>query len=136
MLEGKGKGVDENGVTPSVAERRRHKRFIVEVRVRFRDVEGVDPSRWGRTRDLSLGGLHLLSKDRVPEGSHLAFEIHIQDETAPVLALGRVVWSSQEGEGYASGVEFLWVSQEDRANLARLATYFRQKYGETGSRPS
>lgn len=134
MLEGK--GVDESGVTPSVAERRRHKRFIVEVRVRFRDVEGVEPSRWGRTRDLSLGGLLLLSKDRVPEGSHLAFEIHIQDETAPVLALGRVVWSSPEGEGYASGVEFLWVSQEDRANLGRLATYFRKKYGETGSRSS
>lgn len=130
MLE----GVDESGVTPSVAERRRHKRFIVEVRVRYRDVEGVDPSRWGRTRDLSLGGLLLLSNDPVPEGSHLAFEIHVQDETAPVLALGRVVWSSPEADGHASGVEFLWVSQEDRANLGRLATYFRKKYGETGSR--
>ena len=129
MLE----GVDESGVTPSVAERRRHKRFIVEVRVRFRDVEGVDPARWGRTRDLSLGGLLLLSKDPVPEGSHLAFEIHVQDETAPVLALGRVVWSAPEAEGHASGVEFLWVSQEDRSNLGRLAQYFRQKYGETGS---
>jgi hypothetical protein len=129
-------GVDESNVTPSVAERRRHKRFIVEVRVRYRDVEGVDPSRWGRTRDLSLGGLHLLSKEPVPNGSHLAFEIHIQDETAPLLALGRVVWSSPDGEGHAAGVEFLWVSQEDRANLGRLAKYFRQKYGETGSRPS
>jgi hypothetical protein len=129
-------GVDESGVVPSVAERRRHKRFIVEVRVRYRDVEGVDPSRWGRTRDLSLGGLHLLSKEPVPEGSHLAFEIHIQDETAPVLALGRVVWSNPDGEGHAAGVEFLWVSQEDRSNLGRLATYFRKKYGETGQHPS
>jgi hypothetical protein len=117
-----------------VAERRRHKRFIVEVRVRYRDVEGVDPSRWGRTRDLSLGGLLLLSNDPIPEGSHLAFEIHVQDETAPVLALGRIVWSNSEADGYASGVEFLWVSQEDRANLGRLAKYFREKYGETGSR--
>lgn len=130
MLE----GADESGVTPSVAERRRHKRFIVEVRVRYRDVEGVDPSRWGRTRDLSLGGLLLLSNDPIPEGSHLAFEIHVQDETAPVLALGRIVWSSSEADGCASGVEFLWVSQEDRANLGRLAKYFREKYGESGAR--
>jgi hypothetical protein len=49
------------------------------------------------------------------------------------LALGRVVWSAPDGEGHAAGVEFLWVSQEDRANLGRLAKYFRQKYGETGS---
>ena len=117
-----------------VAERRRHKRFLDEVRVRYRDLEGVDPSRWGRTRDLSLGGLCLLSREPVAEGAHLAFEIHIVNETAPLLALGRVVHHSEpEGEAHQAGVQFLWVSQEDRASLTRLAAYFRGKYGETGA---
>ena len=121
----------------SVAERRLHKRFLEEVRVRYRDLEGVDPSRWGRTRDLSLGGLRLLSPAPVAAGSHLAFEIHILNETAPLLALGRVVRNSEpEGEAHEAGIQFLWVSHEDRANLRRLAAYFRAKYGETGAGPS
>ena len=53
-------------------ERRRHLRFLDEVRVRFRAIEGTDPSQWGRSRDLSLGGLCLLAADAVPVGSHLA----------------------------------------------------------------
>jgi hypothetical protein len=130
----------------STAERRRHKRFFEEVRVRYRDIEGVDPSRWGRTRDLSLGGLCLIPEDGDESdgpsvGSHLALEVHIENETAPVLALGRVVrlMGAEPGEADVddadpfAGIEFLWISEEDRANLQRLARYFREKYGETGA---
>jgi c-di-GMP-binding flagellar brake protein YcgR len=121
----------------STAERRRHRRFIEEVRVRYRDIEGVEPSRWGRSRDLSLGGLCLVGGDRLPEGCHIALEIHIENEMAPVLALGRVVRAGdQPDEGdYIGGVEFLWISEEDRANLQRLAAYFRAKYGDAGDLP-
>ena len=130
-----------HGKQASTAERRRHKRFFEEVRVRFRDIEGVDPSRWGRTRDLSLGGLCLLPEEEDSDaspsiGSHLALEVHIENETAPVLALGRVVrivLPSEPEDGTAAGIEFLWISEEDRSNLQRLARYFRDKYGETGA---
>ena len=116
-----------------VAERRQHKRFIEEVRVRYRDLEGSESARWGLSRDLSLGGMCLLAEEEVPMGSHLAVEIHIQQETAPVLALGRVVRSGEHEEGHIlAGIQFLWVGHEDRANLERLAGYFRKKYGETG----
>jgi hypothetical protein len=119
--------------SPPVAERRAHKRFIEEVRVRYRDIEGNEPARWGLSRDLSLGGLCLLAEEDVAMGCHLAVEIHIQSETAPVLALGRVVRSGeQDDEHCVAGIQFLWVGQEDRANLERLAGYFREKYGETG----
>lgn len=122
----------------SVAERRRHKRFLEEVRVRYRDLEGVDPSRWGRSRDLSLGGVGLVSIEEIELGSHLAVEIHIENETAPILALGRVVRCEEklvddEGEPcFGSGVQFIWISEEDRDNLRRLAEYFKKTYGETG----
>ena len=115
------------------AERRRHLRFLDEVRVRYRDIEGTDPSQWGRSRDLSLGGLGLLTDHPVPVGCHLALEIHIETEPAPVLALARVVRCAHEGDdGAIAGVEFLWMSSEDRTNLERLAEYFRAKHGTTG----
>jgi len=121
-----------SGGDQEVAERRRHKRFLDEVRVRYRDLENAEPSRWGRSRDLSLGGLCLLSDRRLVVGSHLALEIQIPDETAPVLALARVRRCLGEDTTFASGVEFLWVSEEDRANLRRLAAHFRRRHGETG----
>jgi hypothetical protein len=117
----------------STEERRRHKRFFEEVRVRYRDLEGVEPSAWGRTRDLSLGGLCLSTAEPVALGAHLALEVHIARETSPILALGRVVRvvDVPDDEGTV-GIEFLWIGEEDRANLCRLAKFFEQKYGETG----
>lgn len=118
------------------AERRLHPRYIEEVTVRYRDLEGLQPSAWGRSRDLSLGGLCLLTETELEVGSHLALEIHIEDEPAPVLALGRVL-RCDESEGCSSGIQFLWVSEEDRANLYRLADYFRSRYGgDEGSEDS
>jgi len=120
----------------NIADRRRHLRFLDEVKVRFRDIEGSEPSCWGRSRDLSIGGLGLATPQALKMGSHLALEIHIDSEPAPIVALGRVVRASdddQNGENEAhSGVEFLWLSVEDRANLARLSTYFQDKYGTSG----
>jgi hypothetical protein len=120
--------------TPDLArvadERRCHPRYLDEVKVRFRDLEGYEPSAWGRTRDLSLGGLCLLTEGEIAVGTHLAIEVHIEDELAPVLALGRVLRCEEDEFGRASGIQFLWVSEEDRSNLYRLADYFRKTYGE------
>jgi len=117
----------------NIADRRRHLRFLDEVKVRYRDIEGSDPSCWGRSRDLSIGGLGLMTSTAMVVGCHLALEIHIDTEPAPIVALGRVVRTAeQEEEGVTSGVEFLWLSVEDRANLERLAAYFRDKYGTSG----
>ncbi|MEM8885081.1 MAG: PilZ domain-containing protein [Planctomycetota bacterium] len=120
--------------TANTAERRRHVRFLEEVRVRYRDIEGCDASRWGRSRDLSLGGLGLLADDVVPEGSHLAVEIHMESEPAPVLALARVLRCDAlaDDAGHVAGCQFLWMSADDRSQLERLAAYFRKKYGTSG----
>ena len=134
MQEGRKKRQEGSHLSTSTEERRRHKRFIEEVRVRYRDLEGIEPSAWGRTRDLSLGGLCLLAEDPVALGAHLALELHIERETAPILALGRVVRIVDEDLDDPSvvGVEFLWIGEEDRTNLCRLAKYFQERYGETG----
>ncbi len=127
----KGQPIDDSARSQreqAVAERRKHRRFLEEVRVRYRDIEGNDPARWAQSRDLSLGGIGVSPEEGLLLGAHLALEIHIENETAPVLALGRVVRCEEDG----SGVQFLWISDEDRANLDRLSTYFREKYGNDG----
>ena len=133
MQEGKSQRQEWHDVAASTEERRRHKRFVEDVRVRYRDLEGLEPSAWGQTRDLSLGGLCLATPEPVSLGVHLALEVHIAKETAPILALGRVVRVVEDpAEESVIGIEFLWIGEEDRANLKRLATFFEEKYGETG----
>lgn len=133
MQEGRKQRKEDHETALSTEERRRHRRFFEEVRVRYRDLEGVEPSAWGRTKDLSLGGLCLETAEPVPLGAHLALEVHIARETSPILALGRVVRVVElpEEEGTV-GIEFLWIGEEDRVNLCRLAKFFEEKYGETG----
>lgn len=133
-VQGRSKRKEEHDAVTSTEERRRHKRFLEDVRVRYRDLEGLEPSAWGRTKDLSLGGLCLATPEPVSLGAHLALEVHIARETSPILALGRVVRVVEEpdDEGVV-GIEFLWIGEEDRANLCRLAKFFEQKYGETGA---
>lgn len=133
MSEGQQQPDSGADLAASIAERRRHKRFLDDVKIRFRDLEGVDPAGWGHSRDLSLGGVCIIASDPVPLGCHLAMEVHIRSETSPILALGRVVRLVEDPNGDClAGVEFLWISEEDRANLTRLAAYFRSKYGEAG----
>jgi c-di-GMP-binding flagellar brake protein YcgR len=133
VQEGRKRHEEGRHTSASTEERRRHKRFLEDVRVRYRDLEGVEAAAWGRTKDLSLGGLCLTTAEPVSLGAHLAIEVHIAKETAPILALGRVVRVVEESADEPTiGVEFLWISEEDRANLQRLARFFERKYGETG----
>lgn len=133
MQEGRSKRQEGHDAAASTEERRRHKRFLEDVRVRYRDLEGVEPSAWGQTRDLSLGGLCLATSEPVALGAHLALEVHVARETAPILALGRVVRVVEDPAAESVvGIEFLWIGAEDRLNLRRLARFFEDKYGETG----
>ena len=125
---------ENHGREAQVTDRRRHLRFLDEVRIRYRDIEGNDPSAWGRSRDLSLGGVGLVASRDLETGCHLAIEIHIDSEPAPIVALGRVVRVAPDAEAGVcnAGVEFVWLSVEDRRNLERLGGYFRKKYGTSG----
>ena len=125
---------ENNRAEAQITDRRRHLRFLDEVRIRYRDIEGIDPSAWGRSRDLSLGGIGLLASRELAVGCHLAIEIHIDSEPAPIVALGRVVRVTSDAEAGScnAGVEFIWLSVEDRRNLERLGGYFRKKYGTSG----
>jgi c-di-GMP-binding flagellar brake protein YcgR len=133
VQEGRKKREEIHDVAASTEERRRHRRFFEDVRVRYRDLEGITPSAWGRTKDISLGGLCLSPPEPIELGAHLALEVHIARETAPILALGRVVRVVEDPDEESTvGIEFLWIGEEDRRNLDRLAKFFEQKYGETG----
>ena len=108
-------------------ERRRHARFFDEVRIRFRDVAREEFTSWGEARDLSIGGACLWSDVGTEINGHLALEIHLERDRPPVLALARVLRCDAQGAGYRSGLEFLWLGEEDQESLQEFAAYCRER---------
>jgi hypothetical protein len=118
---------EKDAADAAAEERRQHPRFFDEVKIRFRDLGGTVDARWGRARDLSLGGTCLLSDSDTEVGCHLALEIHLERAAPPMLALARVLrCESAEGE-FHSGLEFLWVGEEAHDSLVEFTEYCRDR---------
>ena len=88
--------------------RRRHVRVPVECPV-FVYAGAKDRTRCA-ARDVSLSGMRLEGADHAGVGSRIYLEFALPPlRDFPVMALGRVVWSTDEkgGEPAATGVEML-----------------------------
>lgn len=115
-------------------ERRRAPRIEERFQVAFRTLrEGTaEPKRTAaRTLNLSASGLCLLTHDALRRDDHLAMELNLQGQPAPVMAVGRVVWCDRDEEagGYRVGVCFTWLREEDRKALALIGEYVQSRLG-------
>ena len=92
-------------------ERRRHDRSRLIVDVHFDGAESIGVAS---TKDISLGGLYMSTRTRIPVGARLALRIPVGGDH--VIVTGEVVYS-QPGEGV--GVKFQEVSDETRALMQK-----------------
>ncbi|MHC4816967.1 MAG: PilZ domain-containing protein [Planctomycetota bacterium] len=91
-----------------VGERRRHLRYAVASRVRFVEVGKPTTTYEGRLRDLSSGGICLVTSQEVSVGARLWLGIffdHLRD--GPLIILAEVRRCGPEENGFALGLEFL-----------------------------
>jgi len=78
------------------------------------------------SKNISAGGLCILSAKQLPVDTPLQLEIKIPDLKDPIPALARVVWqrqaqgpSDQSGASFETGIEFTGISDFDRFNIKR-----------------
>jgi hypothetical protein len=120
--------VDSAEMTPSgdlsKGERRKFPRVPLKQSVRF-CAKGWQHTIRATVSDLSLGGMFIQS-DKLPQvGEEVACGFHmIGEHGAPILAKGRVVWISQEEEGF--GLKFIKISTE---HLVQIADIVRERGG-------
>ncbi len=69
------------------------------------------------SKDLSLGGVRILSENFLPKNQEVRVNINLIEEM--VLIKARVVWCSKErcSERYSAGLRFLEINEKDRTNL-------------------
>ncbi|HZT57124.1 MAG TPA: PilZ domain-containing protein [Pyrinomonadaceae bacterium] len=92
-------------------ERRRYERSRLIIDVFF---DGADLTGVAGTQDISPGGLYMNTKAEIPEGSVLTLRIPVGGRD--LVCNGEVVYSNPSR---GVGVNFLGLSDEDRAHLER-----------------
>ncbi len=99
---------------------RRHRRIPLQVEIRARDTEGTGVLLF-ESADVSAGGTFLKSDLLLEQGEALSLEFRIPRLERLMRAEARVVWVRRfpaDGENAGMGVEFLSMSDLDRAALA------------------
>lgn len=117
-----------------VGERRRYVRYAETRRVLFLELYGAEGAHAGRLRDLSAGGLCLVTSREFHVGTRLCLGIffpHAADH--PLIILAHVRRCSREAEGFALGLEFESSSHAQRGPLRWIRRYLVEQYGQVAT---
>lgn len=106
-------------------ERRRFSRITSELFVRYKVLSIQKQQLDGKTRNISEGGICLVTREPVSPGALLAMDIKFPHSDKPVLAVGRAVWCTNSGLGpspaghqrFDNGIEFVEISDLDRQRI-------------------
>ncbi len=109
-------------------ERRRYMRLKASVGVNY-NIIGKPGAVTAFSKDISAGGICVISKDQMLVDTPLQLEIKIPDLKDPIRALARIVWQRRFEEinkeakvCYDTGIEFTGISDFDRFNINRYVT--------------
>jgi len=95
------------------------------------DQKGFDPS----TKDISVGGICLISKKAFPIGKIIEFKFAIPDFDKTIEVSGRIVWNeivkNEKEEIFYNGIQFVRIESEDRDLIGKYvdgATFERKSH--------
>jgi len=106
-------------------EKRRFIRFEISLKVNFIvQKKDLKVERIGITRDISAGGLQLLTEEKLESGNKLALKVFIPGALNPAHLNGIVLWSKElstsKGPSYGSGIEFGNVEEDNKNTFLRF----------------
>jgi len=110
------RGVEPEGrefVTPEI-EKRQHRRAKLLTQIRC---EALGREELHETRDVSVGGLFVTSKEPFPQDSEVSVFFHLRSSDPAISCQGKVVYSLR---GLGMGVQFTGLSHADRVSLQKF----------------
>ncbi|MBU1148030.1 MAG: PilZ domain-containing protein [Candidatus Omnitrophica bacterium] len=105
-------------------EKRRFIRFNIALKVLYVIRKEPREEKTGITKDVSAGGLELLTKEKMMPGSKMEITIYIPEALNPVHLNGTIVWSKEtngdEKSSYSTGVEFGKIEEDNKSTFLRF----------------
>lgn len=105
------------------SEQRRFPRFNYSIPIKYRPQAQPAPL-YTVTRDLSVGGLKMLTNNFMPRGTEVNLEVELPHLDL-INAQGTVAWSSRinHSDQYLSGIRFTAIDETNRKNISDLVSY-------------
>ncbi|HOX54159.1 MAG: PilZ domain-containing protein [Candidatus Omnitrophica bacterium] len=112
-------------------ERRKFVRFNSSVDVQYALLD-KDPNLalQGKSRNISSGGIGLITDKKLQEDDVLVVSIYMPQETLPIIAKSKVVWvrplEMHKEKRFDVGSEFINIAPEDRKKIDRYLFSLRK----------
>ncbi len=117
-------------------ENRKFIRFVISLKVNYITQKNPKIEKTGITRDVSAGGIQLLTDEKLETGSKIQFKIHIPEALNPAHLSGVVLWSREVPEGgkmsYAAGIEFADIEEDNKNTFLKFLCDLM--YGKIGDK--
>lgn len=117
-------------------EKRRFIRFVITLKVNYYIQREPKVEKTGITRDVSVGGMQLLTEEKLETGSRVELRLIIPEALNPAHLAGTVLWSSEiAGEkkpSYAAGIEFGDIEEDNKNTFLRFLCDLM--YGKIGKK--
>lgn len=105
-------------------EKRRFIRFDIALKVTYCIQKEPKIERTGITSDMSVGGIRLLTEEKLETGSRVEFMIFIPEALNPAHFAGIVLWSNESGgskkPSYISGIEFGPIEEDNKNTFLKF----------------
>ncbi|MBN2525841.1 MAG: TIGR02266 family protein [Deltaproteobacteria bacterium] len=108
-------------------DERREKRVQASLKVRYKSATVTDFIE-KHSHDISPGGVFIRSQKPLSKGSLLKIDFRLEDDTAVIQGVGRVVWTredSLEGKPAGMGIKFIRLDEDSRDNILKIITMQR-----------
>lgn len=117
---------DNAKLAPVSAPQREHPRYAHEAAIALHT---PDQAIFGRTRNVSRGGLCATLAEPMTLGTEVALDIQLvfedRRQSEPLRLPGRVVWCTQVGERFQIGVQYMPLDAESGQYLTMFLRFLR-----------
>jgi len=115
-------------------EKRRFIRFVISLKVNYTVQKEPRIEKTGTTKDASIGGIHLLTEEKLEPGNRLDLKMFLPEALNPAHLNGIVLWSGEVPSGkrlsYCAGIEFGNIEEDNKNTFLRFLCNLM--YGKTG----
>ncbi|MBU4342554.1 MAG: PilZ domain-containing protein [Candidatus Omnitrophica bacterium] len=105
-------------------EKRRFIRFDIALKVNYIVQKEPRAEKTGITKDVSAGGLQLLTEEKLEPGRKIAMKISIPEALNPVHLNGIVLWSREspysKARAHGIGIEFAKIEEDNKNTFLKF----------------
>lgn len=119
-------------------EKRRFIRFDIALKVNYYIQREPKIEKTGITKDVSAGGMHILTEEKLETGSKVELKVIIPEALNPAHLAGIVLWAMEAtGEkkpSYSAGIEFADIEEDNKNTFLKfLCDLMYRKIGKGAS---